>query len=61
MGYKHVTVNHSKEFINPKNDACTNRIESDWRHAKVPMPRYGVHKGLHLGYLAEFMWMKKVP
>ena len=51
MGYKHVTVNHSKELINPDNDACTNRIESDWRH--------GVHKGLHSGYLAEFMQMRK--
>ena len=59
MGYKHVTVNHSKEFVSPESDACTNRIESDWRHAKVSMPRYGVHKGLHSGYLAEFMWLQK--
>ena len=29
MGYKHVTVNHSKEFVSPDNDACTNRIKSD--------------------------------
>ena len=59
MGYKHVTVNHSKEFVNPKNAACTNSIKTDWRHGKVSMPIYGVHKGLHAGYLAEFLWMRK--
>ena len=59
MGYTHVTVNHSKEFINPDSAACTNGIESDWRHAKVSMPRYGVHRGMHAAYLAEFMWRRK--
>ena len=38
LGYTHVTVNHSKEFLNEENAACTNGIESDWRHAKVSMP-----------------------
>ena len=52
MGYTHVTVNHSKEFKNQSNAACTNCIESEWQHAKVYMPKYGVHKGLHAGYLA---------
>ena len=56
LGYTHVTVNHSKEFINEHNAACTNSIESDWRHAKVMLPRYGVQRGLHSAYLAEFMW-----
>ena len=59
MGYTHVTVNHSKEFIDRQNTACTNGIDSDWRHAKVTMPRYGVHRGMHAGYLAEFMWWRK--
>ena len=59
LGYTHVTVNHSKEFLNQENAACTNGIESDWRHAKVLMPRYGVHRGMHSGYLAEFMWKRK--
>ena len=58
MGYTHVTVNHSKEFKNVSNAACTNCIESEWHHAKVYMPKYGVHKGLHAGYLAEFMWRR---
>ena len=59
LGYTHVTVNHSKEFVNEENAACSNSIESDWRHAKVLMPRYGVHRGMHSGYLAEFMWRRK--
>ena len=58
-GYKHITVNHSKEFKNIATGACTNSIESDWRHAKVSFPRYGVQKGFHAGYLAEFMWRRK--
>ena len=59
MGYTHVTVNHSKEFMNLETAACTNAMESEWRHAKLLMPRYGVHKGLHAGHLAEFMWRRK--
>ena len=47
MEYTHVKVNHSKQFINPKTAACTNAIECDWRHAKVCMPRYGVHRDMH--------------
>ena len=58
MGYNHITVNHSKEFMNKSNAACTNCIESEWHHAKVYMPKYGVHRGLHAGYLAEVMWCR---
>ena len=59
MGYEHLTVNHSKTFKDKDTGACTNSIESDWRHAKVSMPRYGVKKGQHASYLAEFMWRRK--
>lgn len=58
-GYHHITVNHSKEFINTETGACTNGIEGDWRHAKASIPRYGIHKGLHAGYLGEFMWRRR--
>ena len=58
LGYTHVTVNHSKEFVNKESAACTNAIESDWRHAKLQMPKYGTHIGDHAGYLAEFMWRR---
>ena len=59
FGYKYVTVNHSKEFYNESNAACTNAIESDWRHAKCAMPKYRIHKGMHAGYLAAFLWFQK--
>ena len=29
LGYTHVTVNHSKQFIDWRTAACTNGIESD--------------------------------
>lgn len=59
IGYTHYTVNHSKTFKNWATGACTNKIESDWRHAKVSMPKYGVRQGKHASYLAEFMWRRK--
>ena len=59
LGYTHITINHSKEFMNVSNVACTNSIESDWHHAKFSMPRYGVHQGMHAAYLAEFTWRCK--
>ena len=61
LGYKHVTVNHTKEFYNNTNVACTNAVESDWRHAKCSMPTYSIHKGMHAGYLAEFLWFCTIP
>ena len=29
--FQHLTVNHSKEFKNMENGACTNTIEGAWR------------------------------
>ena len=58
-GYTHVTVNHSKQFVNPSSAACTNRIECEWRHAKASLPSYGVKKGHHDGYLARFLWHRR--
>ena len=59
LGYIHKTVNHSKQFINYKNGACTNKIKEEWRHARHCMPHYGVQKGLRYGYLAQFLWKRK--
>ncbi|XP_067659400.1 uncharacterized protein [Haliotis asinina] len=59
MGYEHVTVNHSKEFVNAENGACTNKIESTWRAVKASLPRYGTAKGLYDSYFVEYIVRKK--
>ena len=58
-GYKHATVNHSQNFVDPESGTCTNRIESDWRHAKVEFARFGTRPEMYSSYLAVFMWKRK--
>lgn len=58
-GYTHLTVNHSKHFVDPESGTCTNRIESDWRHAKAEFPQFGTKPELYAGYLAVFMWKRR--
>jgi transposase-like protein len=35
---QHLTVNHSKEFVNKETGACTNRIEGTWFAVKQQIP-----------------------
>ena len=48
-GYSHHTVNHSKHFVDPESGTCTNRIESDWRHAKAEFPQFGTKPEMYTG------------
>ena len=54
-GYKHVTVNHSVEFVN-KDGQHTNKVEGLWRLAKAALPTFGVKQGQHSSHLTEFIW-----
>ena len=58
-GYSHQTVNHSKHFVDPESGTRTNRIESDWRHAKAQFPRFGTKSEFYTGYLSVFMWKRR--
>jgi hypothetical protein len=58
-GYQHLTVNHSKYYVDPITGAHTQQIESNWRAMKRRLSRGGIRQedlGLHFG---EFLWFQK--
>ena len=58
-GYQHLTVNHSLNFVDPKNPQIhTNRIESTWRHVKESFSTHGRIKAHVPGNLARYMFLK---
>ena len=59
-GYKHLTVNHSLNFVDPITYACTNHVENMWKNAKIShKARCGTQRTLLPSYLQEFMWRQR--
>lgn len=60
-GYKHLTVNHSINFVDPSDKAThTNNIERLWREAKSNKPLYGRRKKHFADYLARSMFLMAI-
>ena len=57
--YKHLTVNHSKNFVDPETGACTNIAEGTWFQVKRTLPQSGRYKDHLASYLAAFMWRRQ--
>ena len=57
-GYKHLTVNHSLNFVNPDTGAHTQGIENTLWGVTRSYPRTGTSKELFERYLQECMWRK---
>lgn len=62
VGYIHLMVNHSKNFIDPHTGAHTNTIEGLWSQVKRKLKAMnGTLKSKIPGYLDEFNWRKLHP
>ena len=60
--YRHMDVNHSKNFVDPVTGAHTQSVESMWRDAKMQNKKMcGTHRSLIDSYLCEFLWRKRHP
>ena len=53
--YTHITVNHSVQFVNPSNGACTNKIESLWSHLRRFLPHSGLSTNNVRQLLSHFL------
>ena len=58
LGYKHKTVNHSMNFVDPRTGASTQRIEGLWSHLREFLPRRGLHNDRLKSYLHEFVYKR---
>lgn len=60
IGFEHLTVNHSIEFVNDETGAHTQNIEALWNVAKLKLKKLkGTTKELFPTYLIEFLWRRK--
>jgi transposase-like protein len=60
IGYRHLTVNHQVNFVNPVTGAHTNTVENMWMRAKRRNKREcGTARGMIDTYVIEFMWRLK--
>lgn len=58
-GLDHITVNHSKNIMDPETEAHTNNVEINWRDVRASIPKYGIRNKHYIGYLAGYMFKMK--
>lgn len=58
-GYKHLSVNHRFNYVDPDTGAHTQSVERLWREIRANIPRYGGKKEYFLEYLALYMHIKQ--
>jgi len=56
---RHLTVNHSENFVDPHIGAHTNTIESTWRAVKRSLRSSHTQKQHFAAHLAEYIWRWK--
>lgn len=61
IGYTHLTVNHSLNFVDPETGANTQSIERTWRSARAVVPTAGRRSTNMVGYLGDFQFRRIYP
>lgn len=59
LGYNHLDVNHSENFVDPTTWATTNKIESQWRSLRRRLSRGGVTAGNLADHLCEYLFFQE--
>lgn len=60
LGYRHLWVNHSKNYVDPITGAHTQNIERAWREMKKYISKIGAVEDHFRGYLSEFQFKFRV-
>jgi transposase-like protein len=56
--YKHLSVNHSINFVDPDTGAHTQAIERTWREVRSNISKYGTKEPHLISYLAEYLFKR---
>lgn len=59
--FRHFTVNHSLNFVDPTTGAHTQKIERLWVEVRKYVPRAGFKRSHLPGYLADTIFRKMIP
>ena len=60
LGFTHLQVNHTYNFVDPVTRAHTQNVENNWKNAKMRNKRHhGTHRSMVDSYLCEFMWRQR--
>ena len=58
--YRHLTVNHKENFVDPKTGASTQNIEREWREVRKNVQKYG-SKLDYAGHFKRAAFIKIFP
>ena len=60
MGFGHLQVDHTYNFVDPQTDAHTQNIENSWKNAKQRNKRQHSTRSMMLeSYLCKWMWQQR--
>ncbi|EYB81257.1 hypothetical protein Y032_0388g496 [Ancylostoma ceylanicum] len=60
QGFRHLTVNHQVNFVDPSTGAHTQNIECHWQKFKnLAKRKYGINNRRYRDFISEFLWRQR--